>query len=231
MELKVDSDTEFGQLFDKLAEEIISAAFYDRLLNDILDAKPQYEEEFAESNTFWSLVTGALDDARMLYLCRVYDQHRDTLSLRNFLMTVKANPQYFSEDCFRKRYGPGPHLDSLATRNEILSSTQLDADIALVDNVTPLVLKLTQRRGNLVAHTSRAVALRRCDLLDKNPIVETEVSTLIDNAFGIINRYADMYKGTGHARQVLGHEDYKNLLEMIRLGLKKWDEDNLSRPQ
>ena len=49
---------------------------------------------------------------------------------------------------------------------------------------------------------------------------------LLDKSFSIFNRYSSLYRASTWSRQIIGHDNYKSLLEFLRLGLQKWDEDS-----
>jgi len=52
-----------------------------------------------------------------------------------------------------------------------------------------------------------------------------ELSTLLDGCFTILNRYSSLYRASTYSRQVVGHDDYKSLLDFIKLGLQKREEE------
>jgi len=228
MGMTIRSDDELDRFFRALAEEIVSANIYNRLRHDVIGSIQDYREEFAQSNAFWHLIISALNDARILYLCRVYDQHQGTLSIYNLLMTIAANPQYFGEAFLKRRLADNPYLDSdsRSAEKRVPPAAQLQKDIQFSSNENPLVKKLTAWRGNAVAHKGANFALGKTGSFDKDPIRESDVEELLDGAYAIINRYLGLYRNQAYSRQMIGHDDYMSLLNMVRIGLRTLRGDN-----
>src|ERR1700722_19490931 len=103
MEIKIQTSEELNRLLEALATEIINANSYHRLFFDLHEARLTHKREFQQSNTFWYLTLEALQTARLINLCRIYDQNSVTLNLVNLLHTIKANLHFFSEPDFRER--------------------------------------------------------------------------------------------------------------------------------
>ena len=225
MKINIQSDKEINSLLDALANEIVDANIYHRLFCDLVDSIDSHQRELSQSNTFWSLTLDALRDARLTRLCRVYDQESKSLNLVNLLDTIKANLHLFEEHYFRERLQDNAFVDSLAQTGRVPPIAQLDEDIEFSSCRNPLVKKLMIWRNNIVAHRGAKVALGNDQILADNPLSQPEMEQLLDRSFEIFNRYSSLYRASTWSRQIIGHDDYKSLLEFLSLGLKKWDED------
>lgn len=225
MEIKIKSADELNKLLDALALEIVDANIYHRLYSDLVNSRTDYAREFSQSNTFWSLTFDALHDARMIRLCRVFDQESNSLNLFNLLETIKANSHFFDKEHFRQRLKDNAFVDSLAEVDRVPNEAQLDNDIRFASGQNPLVKKLMIWRNNIIAHRGAKVSLGKDEILADNPLSQQEIETLLDECFTIFNRYSSLYRASTWSRKVVGHDDYQSILKFIKLGLQKWDED------
>lgn len=225
MNIKIQTSEELDRLLDALAQEIINAQICHRLFRDLVDVIPDYEREFQQSKTFWSLTLNSYKDARLSRLCRVFDQESSSLNLVNLLETIKDNLHLFKEEHFRQRLQENAFVDSLAKMHRVPEAKQIDDDIEYSSCRNPLVKKLMIWRNNIVAHRGAKAALGKKRVLEDNPLSQEEIEELLDKSFEIFNRYSSLYRASTWSRKVIGHDDYKSTLKFIRLGLQKWDED------
>jgi hypothetical protein len=58
-----------------------------------------------------------------------------------------------------------------------------------------------------------------------NPLSIEEFEALLGHALRIFNKYSSLYRASTHSSNLIGRDDYKNLLKFAELGLQKWDED------
>ncbi|MBN1906261.1 MAG: hypothetical protein JW927_14310 [Deltaproteobacteria bacterium] len=225
MEIKVDNSEDLNKLIKALANEIVDANICHRLYCDIISSIKDNEEVFNESNTFWNFVFLSLDDARIIRLCRIFDQESKALNLFNFLETIQANINLFEEEHFRKRLKENTFVELLAKENRLPDKDQLEKDIRFACKKNPLVKKLIRWRNTIIAHLGAKVSLGKDKILSDNPLTKEEIENLLDESFVIFNRYSSLFNASTYSRKVVGHDDFKYLLEFIKLGLKKWDED------
>jgi len=87
VEIKIKTEEELKLLFETLSKEIVDASIYHQLLYGLMESKQKNQQAYNESNTFWYLTFQALNDARMIRLCRVYDTHSKSLNIVNLLDT------------------------------------------------------------------------------------------------------------------------------------------------
>jgi len=225
MEIKIKNGDELNKLLDTLAIEIVDANFYHRLYSNLVDSIEDNAREFSQSNTFWSFTLDSLQDARIIRLCRVFDQESKSLNLFNLLETIKANIHFFEKNHFRERLKDNAFVESLAEVDRIPSESQLDKDIWFASDQNMLVKKLMIWRNNIVVHRAAKVSLGKDEILADNPLSQQEIGTLLDESFNIFNRYSSLYRASTWSRTVVGHDDYKTLLKFLNLGLQKLDED------
>ena len=231
MKIIIGTSEELNLLLEALKTEIINANSYHRLFCGLLNSSPAHEREFQQSNTFWYLTLEALQEARLISLCRVYDQNSQSLNLVNLLDTMKANLHLFSEPHFRERLQGNAFVDSLAKANRIPQMDEVERDIESVSCQNPTVKKLMIWRGNIVAHHNAKVSLGKNQVLVNYPLPQVEIEKLLEHSLTIFNKYSSLYNASTHSTEllILGQDDYKSLLKFISLGLQKWDEDT-SKP-
>jgi hypothetical protein len=225
MKIKIKTSEELSLLLDALANEIVFAHIYYRLLCDLSNARETHEREFSNFNTFWTLALGALRTAYQTHLCRVYDQESTSLNLVNLLHTIQSNLHLFSESDFRERLKGNAFVDSLAKTKRMPEKQEVENDMKLVSCENPIVKKLIIWRNNIVAHKGAKVALGNKQVLMENPISDSEIQILLEQSLDIFNKYCGLYKATTHSSGIIGHDEYKQLLKFIGMGLQKRDED------
>ncbi len=224
MKIKIATAEELNKLFDSLAQEIVYANICHSLYVDLLGSISENKIAFGQSNTFWNFVFISLDDARIIRLCKIFDQSK-SLNLYTLLVTIKANVQYFKEDHFRKRLKDKPFVEIFARKNRIPNEDQLDKDICFASAKNPLVKKLLIWRNNIIAHLSAKVSLGQDLILKENPLDKKVIEPLLNESFSILNKYSNLYHECTYSRKVVGHDDFKSLLKFVNLGLEKLDED------
>jgi hypothetical protein len=225
MEICLKKGEELTLLFDALANEIIYANSYHRLLCELLESRQNNFKAYNESNTFWHLAFQALNDSRMVRLCRIYDTESKSLNIVNLLDTIKANIHLFSEENFRNRLQKNAFVDSLAKDAHVPQINQLEEDIKSASCQNPIVKKLIIWRNNIIAHTGTKSALKKNQILVENPISKDEIEQLLQQSSDIFNRYSFMYCANTWIWHYIGHDDYKSLVKFINIGLEKWDAD------
>lgn len=220
MEIKIESDTELNSLLDAIAGEITDAHCNWRLFCKLGDSITDYVDEFAQSNTFWHLTTTALKESTLLHLCRVYDEEKKSINLENLLDTLKANLDRFSKEQFKIRLAGNAFVESLAESNRIPSTDEIDADIKAVCR-NEVVEKLRKWRGCIIAHRGAKVSMGKNQVLVDNPISQQEIELLLKNALVTFNKYSSLFRASTHSPNMVGHDDYKSVLNYIRVGLQQ----------
>ncbi len=224
MQIAVRDSNEFNSLLHALADEIVDAKIYFNLHQGLVAAFAEYEVEFGQSWTFWSLTLRAHTDAVLVRLCKAYDQfdrNNPSLNLGSLLGTIKANMHLFDETDFRERLKDNPYVNSLAKTVRRPDAVQLQKDLDSVSKDDPLVKKLTIWRHNYYAHRSRQHALDADAFSKQHPFLSIEeIEALLKNGVAIMNRYSHLFSATLHSTHMIGHDDYLSVLEAVRRDLK-----------
>lgn len=226
MKIKIKDHNDLNRLIDSLANEIVDANIYHRIYCDLINSIEEYGKELNLSQTFWYLTFSALRDAKMIRLCRVFDQESTSLNLFNLLEFIKENIKYFDTEHFKERLKDNAFVDSLAKVDRRPNLDELERDIRFTSIQNPLVKKLMLWRNNIIAHLGIKVSLGKEQILQDNQMSQDEIESLLNGCYEILNRYSYLFKATSWSKQIVGHADYKDLLEFIRLGLKKFDESS-----
>ncbi len=225
MIIKVKNHQELNELVDTLALEIVDANINHRLYCDLLDAIEPNRKAFIQSRTYWYLTLTAIQDARMIHLCRFYDQESKSLSLYNLLETIKHFRNYFEKESFKLRLRDNPSVEELSRVHRLPNIDQLDKDLEFSSTKNQLVKRLMIWRNNIIAHKGAKNVLNKNEIIKKNPLSASEIQILLDTGFSILNRYSYLYKALSWSRKIIGHDDYNSLFKLLNLGLEKWDED------
>jgi hypothetical protein len=169
-----------------------------------------------ESGAFWNFTLDAHYDATLFRLARLYDQHNCSLSLKRFLLTVKASVEYFSEGARRKRLKDNPFVEGLLLRKLNLST--LGGDIRRVSqDRDPLVYRLYKLRNEFLSHVEPNPV--RLGALSALPWLEgKQIQTLLNRARKILNRYSLTYRASSLSTRVVGADDYDHMLGLVRRG-------------
>jgi len=221
--LTADS-TEFRQLLDALWSELVDANSHFTLHQNLLKATPDYGMVFKQSNTFWTLTLSAHLDAVVLRLCKAYDRYdsKPTLNLRSLLETIKDNLHLFDEPNFRERLKDNPFVDSLAKESRKPDPVQLQVDLDFVSG-NHLVRKLTDWRNKVYSHLSRDVVLNPKAFNTNSPLSFTDIKTLIDDGFTILNRYGGLFAANYYSKTMIGHDDYLWVLKTAKEALQAYE--------
>lgn len=221
--LTADS-TEFRQLLDALWSELVDANFHFSLHQNLLKATPDYWMVFKESNTFWTLTLSAHLDAVVLRLCKAYDRYdsKPNLNLRSLLETIKDNLHLFDKLSFRERLKDNPFVDSLAKESRKPDPAQLQEDFDFVSG-NHLVRKLIDWRNKVYSHLSRDVVFNPRAFNTNSPLSFTEIKTLIDHGFTILNRYSGLFAANYYSKTMIGHDDYLWVLKTSKEALQAYE--------
>ena len=208
MSFKINSSEEFERLMEALSHDLVQANIHYRLHRDLRDAVQEYEREFNQAGTFWSLTLNAHFDACLFRLCRAYEQHKNALHLRNWLKIIQENLHLFDTGAFKTRLKENPFVESLAASAKKPDSEQLAVDIEFASNKNPLVEKLTILRNKVFAHREVKLLIQNCNVWQEQSLKYREIDSLLENGIAILNRYSVLFKALSYSRQIIGHDDY-----------------------
>jgi len=223
MRLKIRDESDFERLIEALADDLVSASIHFKLYLDLRKSGQDYLRELNHSIAFWQATFRAHLDATLFRLCRIYDQYKTSLSLRNWLDTIQENLELFDVPNFKARLKDNPFVESLAGDARKPEGGQLKEDIFLVSESNPLVKNLIKLRMNLFAHKSANNIILGKDLMQIYPITLDEIQSLLDNGMGILNRYSSLFRAQLYYNQVVGHDDYLYVFSAIKADLDRRD--------
>jgi hypothetical protein len=214
--IRVASEKEFERLLDHMAEEAHRASDHWHLLKGLVAVRKKYEVEMYESRAFWGFTLNAHHDATLFRLARLYDQHDCSLSLKRFLLTVKASVEYFSDGARRARLKENPFVEGLLSRKLNLST--LGGDIRRVSQERDqLVHRLCKLRNEALSHVEPN-PVRLATVSTQPRLQQKEIQTLLNRACKILNSYSLTYRASMLSAKVVGEDDYKHLLDLVRRG-------------
>lgn len=210
MILKISNSDDFERLLDALAADVLDAGYHLQLRMALAEATNEYLVQFNQSLAFWHLTFNAQNAAAMVLLCRAYDQHPASLSLINFLDTVKENLTLFGATA-----GPDipPAVDPSAARPDL---RQLDEDRRSVSPENDLVKRLISLRGNVFIHRKASNTVERQGLETRYAFTFVELEQLWRRAINILNRYSQLFRRQVWTTSLVGQDDYLSLLKALR---------------
>ncbi len=216
MKIGINSTAQFDSLLNAMASEIVNAQCYFKLRMDLRTAIPDYKEVFNQSNTFWSLTLQALWDATLVRLCRAYDTHLRSLSLKNLLDTIMDNLAIFDTKNFKTRLHDNPFVESLAETARKPDPDTLCRDRDSVNSSDPLVKKLLAWRNKIIAHRDASNVVEGVDITMDYPLTIDEIRELLERATKILNTYSRLFRASTYSTQIIGHDDYLYVLRAIK---------------
>jgi hypothetical protein len=221
MIIEVKSQEEFERLLNALCNEAVEASIHFRLYSDLNNSHKEYGQVFNETWTFWSLTFQAHWDTTLFRLCKIYDQHKTSLNLRNLLDTIKANVGIFDVENFRERLKGNAFVDSLAADARRPDVAELKKDVETVTDNNADVKALLFWRNNFYAHRSAEHVAEKKALTDRYVLSYEMVERLLKNAMRIVNAYSSLFRASTYLTQIVGHDDYQYVLRTINDALKE----------
>lgn len=215
MAIRIGSSAEFKKLLEAVATDSFQALDHRRLHQDLMAARQEHCLEFSQTPTFWWLTNRAHAEAVLYRLARLYDQREDSLSLRTWLQLVTDNVHLFDERNFRQRLKDNLFVMSLAQDARGPDLDQLARDKKSVEKNDRLVDMLVTHRNTSLAHFDPDKVLNDRSV-NPEELTWPDVDILIDRAVTIVNRYSSLFRASTYTHNIVGHDDYKFLLRMVR---------------
>jgi hypothetical protein len=147
----------------------------------------------------------------------------------NWMRTIQKNLHFFDEPNFRRRLQGNRFVESLAANAKRPDENELASNIELVNcrhpGVDPAVKKLVYLRNRRLAHRSPETVLTPDRPTTLGTLSWEEVEHALELAINLLNRYCSIFKAASHSTQIVGHDDYRHILEAVRRRLQACDED------
>lgn len=210
MILKIGNSNEFERLLDALAADVLDAGYHLQLGKALAEATKEYLVQFDQARTFWHLTVNAQHAAAMILLCRAYDQHPASLSLVNFLDTIRDNAALFGAPAGKET--PTVIDPSAAPPG----AGQLEDERRSVSPEDALVKRLVALRGNVFVHRRAANTIERQGLETLYALTPGELEVLWRRGIDILNRYSHLFRRQTWATSLVGQDDYLLVLQALR---------------
>jgi hypothetical protein len=84
-----------------------------------------------------------------------------------------------------------------------------------------VVSRLWDLRNRYVSHRE-ANLIRLAKLSSLNGLTEEQIDLLVKRARTIADKYGLIYRAVVYSGRVVGWDDYKHLLDLVRLGRQQW---------
>jgi hypothetical protein len=196
----IQTEDDFGKIFAAICLDLGQALDRYTLFQNLMTAKQgPFTKAVSQSQTFWSLVYGSLQEATLFRLCRAYDQHDGALTLRTLLETIRLRPTF------------------LPVPTDPIDTAKLQRDLDSVSHETSRPVKhLMMWRHKLFAHRDAEKIVSNRTLADDYPITYDEVGALLDNGFDILNRYSVKFFRTSNLPKMVGADDYLKVLQTLQ---------------
>jgi hypothetical protein len=202
--IRIVESQQMTHLVETLADDVIHARFHYDLLLGLAEEFASDIRVYNESAAFWGLVNTALRDAVLVRLSRAYDQERRSLSLLNWLETIRANLQLFEPGAFRQRIAGNAFIESLSATPRIPDAARLDEDIESVSKDDPLVKRLIRLRHNAYAHMSANAVAAGTHPFRTHALLPPEYVALLERGRAILNRYSSLFNASTFSDQLVG---------------------------
>jgi hypothetical protein len=165
----------------------------------------EFWKGMAQSQSFWSMVLGGLQDAVVAALCRAYDDHRDALTLRTVIKTLML------------AHESPARIPAFLKTLPLIPIAELQADLKSVDRRSDKTVKhLLMWRDKFYAHRDAEKIVAKRTLGQEYPLSYGDVDNLLENAFRIVNRYSAGLFRNSHAKGMSGADDYLTLLRTLQ---------------
>ena len=224
---------EFSDMIHSIDARLSDAQYYLSVAYDLFYGLGSTPEKYAKARHFWTMTSLGFRDLCVLYLCQVYDSHKDAVSVPKILKIVESNYKYWEKK--------SPEIGKLDTKqlkkDQIKLKYKEAGDKDYDPNLDGLKKILFNHRDKAIAHRDKAEIFKYKKALgvreknrnilkneeDENarplPMPEEmtrldkdDLQKLIDEARVICHRYMSLLKIEIPPLEIT--EDYNNLLDI-----------------
>jgi hypothetical protein len=104
---------------------------------------------------------------------------------------------------------------------------QLEKDIHYVSEANPFVKTILIWRNTFIVHKSAKYVVKNLNLTDDYPLSLNDIEHLLEEGNAILNRYSNLFHATVYSPQIVGYNDYQNVLKAIRSVIKQYEEKRM----
>jgi|ERR1051325_4524223 hypothetical protein len=201
---EIETSEQFKTLLNTICQDLGRVLDKWTLFNGLMDAqRGAFTKALSQSQSFWSMVEGALIEATLFGLCRAYDDHLEALTLRTIIRTLQRRPAFLTD-------------------LPVISDERLQADLKAVDRRESQTVKhLLIWRDNLYAHRNAQKIIDGTIYGDKYPITYDDVNALLDNGFRIVNGYSAELFRVSNLPKMIGADDYLDVLQTLQADVER----------
>jgi AbiU2 len=219
IKMTISSPEHFDRVFSAIANELVYANVYYDLFRSLNDSFTEYQREVNNSPAFWGISRDSIRDVAFLSLCRVYDPEPNANSLPNLLITIQNNPDFLDKIRTSKPLADGKEMtlpDPLAK----VDFDQLKEDLGFVTKENEAVRRLIAWRSSIFVHRN-SIQVSTGKAIAKEHVPHYEhLESLLRDGMKIVNRYALLFRFTEHSTQFGQMEDYRFVLDSVRINLQ-----------
>lgn len=161
-----------------------------------------YNEIYQLSPYFFPFIEKSLTESSLVNLFLLYDEQKNSFGLKNILLSIL-------------------HLvKNRKIKVNDLNETELTEDLSKLKNLNDLIKLLNDIRDKRYAHASKESILDgKFDYYTSKSIKFKDIQLLINFSLKILNKYNQRIFRAYKCPDSIGHDDYKNLLEILKSGL------------
>ena len=225
---------EFGEMVHSIDDRLSKAQYYLSVAYDLFYGLDSTPKKYAKASHFWTMTSSGFRDFFVLYLCQVYDSHKDAVSVPKILNIVESN-----YNSWKKTSQEIGELDRKQLKKDQIKFTDKKADDKDYDqNLDGLKKILFNQRDKAIAHYDKKERFKYKNALDvvkenRNILIKNEedekalllpmpeemtrlkqdeLQKLIDEAREICHRYMSLLNIEITPLEIT--EDYNNLLDI-----------------
>jgi hypothetical protein len=184
---------ELAAEMESLQEELRHASAHFHLFTALRDSVSKFQTELEKAPLFWSFTIHAHLQAAVIFICRIFDQHRSGTNFSRLLENIQNNLQLFDRENF---WDPNKDIFLKLRPTPIRPSEKmLKSDIEFCDVQNPLIGTLKNWRDNAIAHKNRRIMLGQTAFLDNDPLLYESIQKLVEEGYRMLNYYSTRFHG------------------------------------
>ena len=205
----------------KLIAEIRKATLCFKIWKSINAYIEEYHAELNQAPAFWNSARTAYLDTTLICLCRIVDEHKDSLSIWKLLNYVDANVSIFSTEAFSERMTNNVGYKQLLKCYRPITHELIEEDRKTMKALHPTIDHLMKWRRKAIAHIDLQALNSKIHFATKYPIKPRDIDTLIMTTTEVLNRYSYAYNSSKWVIDIPFESGLQAILESIRFKLKE----------
>lgn len=199
------TDIDLTKLLNFHQSQAVEAKDHFSVYSDLLKylSMDEYKKVQINYNTAWFMIAKASLNSAINIICKLYDQEKSAMSLRNLLIEIKSQKSTFTEEAFRNRCPEKNQYKNLAAMCVYPGDQEVDKDIDLVTNMNTKVHILTKWRSNYYAHYSKEIISNAERFAQRFTIDKELLEELLNQCCGILNKYQNIYNAETDRKSVV----------------------------